>query len=186
MGNITCRVTESRCLCAVCACSLSLSVCLSLSLDLFLFLFLFLSLSLSLIHTSTNTSSSLSSLSARVRTTVVWHVADPTRKYIGGFTAEGIDFYGNTLLSLGASQEAHDADTSSSPTFVTPEGKRRYQTQSDTPCNAKHNLTPPAMQTHLCVCVAKLINQCHLMTVRAPLFQHTTLCVARARAPNTI
>jgi hypothetical protein len=37
----------------------------------------------------------------------------------------------------------------------------------------KHNLTPPAMR--LCVCVAKLINQCHLMMVRVPLlFQHTT------------
>ena len=166
------------------ALSLSLSLSPCLSKNLFLSLSLSLSLSHSLIHTRTYIPPSLSSLSARVRTTVVWHVADPTRKYIGGFTAEGIDFYGNTLLSLGASQEAHDADTSSSPTFVTPEGKRRYQTQSDTPCNAKHNLTPPAMR--LCVCVAKLINQCHLMTVRAPLFQHTTLCVARARAPNTI
>ena len=42
---------------------------------------------------------------------VAWHVADPTRRYIGGFTAEGVDFYGNALLPLSAAQEADEAST---------------------------------------------------------------------------
>jgi hypothetical protein len=29
--------------------------------------------------------------------TITWHVADPTRRYIGGFTAEGVDFYGSII-----------------------------------------------------------------------------------------
>jgi len=33
-----------------------------------------------------------------VSSAVDWHVADPTRRYIGGFTAEGVDFYGSTLV----------------------------------------------------------------------------------------
>jgi hypothetical protein len=28
---------------------------------------------------------------------ITWHVADPTRRYIGGFTAEGVDFYGDIV-----------------------------------------------------------------------------------------
>jgi hypothetical protein len=45
---------------------------------------------------------------------ITWHVADPTRRYIGGFTAEGVDFYGSMLWNdraSGISQAAQDLES---------------------------------------------------------------------------
>ena len=75
---------------------------------------------------------------------VAWHVADPTRRYIGGFTAEGVDFYGNALLTLsdnnndnegaGAAGGEKSSETQEVDEASTAAGSKRRSVRTESAC----------------------------------------------------